>query len=370
MRKLVYFVTEDWYFVSHRIHLALAAQKEGFEIFLITRVDKQLPTLLSSGFHVIPFNVSRSSINPFTVLCESFRLAKIYRRIKPDIVHHISLRPIIIGAIACLMTGITKIVATVTGMGFLFVEGRQSSTVRRFLQWIFPKLLRRGLLIVQNEDDQRLLERCGIPSKQIRLILGSGVDTSAYLPTTPLSEDNVPPIVMFASRLLWDKGIKEFIEAAEQLRNKTARFVVVGPVDPSNPATISTQDLEKWIASETIEYWGHRSDMSTVLPKAAIVCLPSYREGLPKILIEAMSCGRPCITTDVPGCRQAVRDQDNGLLVPARNAKALSAAIAKLIDAPFLRQKMGERGRMRAIKEFDEQKIIKETIRLYTESPL
>jgi glycosyltransferase involved in cell wall biosynthesis len=366
MPKLLFFVTEDWYFISHRFNLALAAQKQGYEIVVVTRCQEHRQLLEKSGFTVIPFQASRRSLNPFALLTEALALANIYRKVKPSIVHHVALRPVVVGAFAARLSGVTHVVSAITGLGFIFVEGNRGPLAQRILFWLFPRLLNRGLTIVQNTDDRDLLLLSGLKPQHIRLIPGAGVDTARYAPQVRKDNDR-RLVVLMASRLLWDKGVGEFIQAARLLSETNLKFVLVGQPDPSNPATVSQADVDAWIAEGVITYLGHRDDMHVVLQEADIVCLPSYREGFPKVLLEAMACGLPCITTDVPGCRAAVRHNDNGLLIPVNDSIALANAISTLAQNQEMRSVMGQRGRTRALEEFSQEQINKMTLLAYQE---
>jgi len=211
-----------------------------------------------------------------------------------------------------------------------------------------------------------LLKKAGVTESHMRMIRGVGVDTSEFSPCPELSE---PICVVLAARILWDKGVGEFVEAARQLKQDgvEARFILVGNPDADNPASIPEKTLHAWQKEEVVEWWGHRDDMVAVFHAAHIVCLPSYREGLPKVLLEAAACGRSIVTTDVPGCREVVRDGENGLLVPARNAQALSEALLCLIKNPELRAQMGRRSREIMFKEFSSEKVIAQTLSVYKE---
>lgn len=367
MPKLLFFVTEDWYFISHRFNLAVAAQKQGYEIVVVTRCQEHWQLLEKTGFTVIPFQASRRSLNPFALLLEVLALANIYRKVGPSIVHHVALRPVIVGALAARLSGVTPVVSAITGLGFIFVEGNRVPLAQRILLWLFPRLLNRGLTIVQNTDDRDLLLRSGLTPQRIRLIPGAGVDTVKYAPQVGKGNDE-KLVVLMASRLLWDKGVGEFIQVARLLRETNLTFILVGQPDPSNPATVSQADVDAWIAEGVITYLGHRDDMNVVLQMADIVCLPSYREGFPKVLLEAMASGLPCITTDVPGCRAAVRHDDNGLLIPVNDSDALAAAISTLAQNQELRVRMGQRGRTRALEEFSQAQINKMTLLVYQEA--
>jgi len=362
--RLLFVVTEDWYFVSHRLALAVAARHAGFDVAVATRFDRHRQAIEDAGLRAIPFGMNRRGLNPVALLREAVELAGIYRRERPDVVHLVALRPVVVGGLAARLAGVPRIVSAVTGMGFLFTDGGRLPWVRRAVQRLLPWLLSRGLTIVQNDDDARQLAAFGLRPDRLRLIAGAGVDTRRFAPGTTSAG---APVVMMASRLLRDKGIAEFVEAARTLHGRGARFVLVGAIDADNPASISDADLKRWVADGVVEWWGHSEDMAATLAQATIVCLPSYREGLPKALLEAMARGKPCVATDVPGCREAVRHEDNGLLVPAKDAAALAAAIGRLLDHPDERQRMGTRGRERAVEEFSQERVIEATLAVYRE---
>jgi glycosyltransferase involved in cell wall biosynthesis len=359
---LVYLVTEDWYFVSHRLPLAVAAKQAGYDVVVVTRCGAKCAAIRAAGIDVVPFAMERRGLNPFTLLREVWQLSRLYRRLKPDLVHHVALRPVVVGGLAARLAGVPQVVAAVAGMGYAFTAGRGG-----WLAWVLRQLLRlalaRGVVIVQNPEDANAIAQLGVARQRIRLIPGAGVDVAIF---TPAPEAPEPPVVMLAARLLWDKGVGEFVEAARALRGR-ARFVLVGALDQGNPACVPRETLDAWVEEGIVEWWGERDDMPAVLRSAHIVCLPSYREGLPKALLEAMACGRPVVTTDAPGCRDCVRDGDNGLLVPVRDAVRLTDSIARLIADPLLRQRLGARGRERAVVEFSQEKVIAETLAVYRE---
>jgi glycosyltransferase involved in cell wall biosynthesis len=364
MPKLLFVVTEDWYFVSHRLPLAVAARGAGFEVAVATRCANHCAAIREAGVTVIPFGMDRRGLNPLGVLREVLALSALLRRERPGIVHLVALRPVVVGQIAARLAGIPRVISAITGMGFLFTAQGRNHWARRGLERALPRLLSRGLTIVQNGDDARQLEALGVASSRLRLIPGAGVDTGRF---KPVRVPEGPPVVMLASRLLWDKGVGEFVESARQLAGSGARFVLVGAAEDDNPAAISRAEVERWVRDGVVEWWGHQADMAATLAQASIVCLPSYREGLPKVLLEAMACGKPCITTDAPGCRDAVRHGDNGLLVPVRDAEALALAIRRLLERPEERAHMGARGRERAVSEFSQEKVIEATLAVYRE---
>jgi glycosyltransferase involved in cell wall biosynthesis len=366
--KLVYFVTEDWYFCSHRLPLAVAAREAGYKVYVITRVASHADEITSAGLELIPFELSRRSKNPATELSAIYQLTRVYRRLKPDIVHHVALKPVIYGSIAAWIAGIRHVVNALAGLGYIFLS---NSTTARTLRPLITTLMRvllnneRTKVILQNPDDADVV--CGpmrVARDRVVQIRGSGVDPDVY---RQVPESQGTPIVMLASRLLWDKGIGEFVEAASILLAEgcAARFVLVGEGDDANPASIDSATLDAWRREGHVELWGRREDMPDVLPQAHIVCLPSYREGLPKVLIEAASCARPVVATDAPGCREIVRHGKNGLLVPVRDAKALADAIRTLLDDPALRSRMGNNGRDMVKQEFTVDHVIAATLDVY-----
>jgi glycosyltransferase involved in cell wall biosynthesis len=364
--RLLFVVTEDWYFVSHRLPLAVAARKAGFDVAVATRVREHGGQIEAAGIRLIPFELSRRGGNP---LIEIFRLIRMYRREQPDIVHHVALKPVLYGTLAARLGRVSHIVNAVAGLGWLFSSsGRLAKFMRPWVRLALIRLLAAPSVrtVVQNPDDRALLMQAGLRQTQLRLIRGAGVDMQAFAP----GEAPPPPItVMLVSRMLWDKGVREFIEAARQLHAQglDARFVLVGKPDPANPASIPLAKLHEWHGQHGIEWWGQRDDMPAVWRQAHIACLPSYREGLPKSLLEAAACGLPIVTTDAPGCREVVNDADNGLLVPIRDAEALAVALEKLIRDPALCRRMGQRSRVRALAEFSQEQVIAETLQLYQE---
>jgi glycosyltransferase involved in cell wall biosynthesis len=310
--------------------------------------------------------MDRRGLNPLGLVHEILQVFRIYRSERPDIVHHVALRPVLVGGIAARLLGIKNVVAALAGMGFLFTDNRHDSLISKCLKFILPWLVGRGRVIVQNSEDATLLTKCGVLQDKIRLVPGSGVNTEEYQPQSKGSE---LPLVMMASRLLLDKGVLEFVEAARLVNRsqELSRFVLVGEPDHDNPASVSELQIQQWVQDGIVEGWGRQEKMSEILPQVTIFCLPSYREGMPKALLEAMACGLPCISTNAPGCRDAVRHEDNGLLVPIKDANALAEAIKRLLQNPAERQRMGARGRERAEKEFNQEIIIQQTFDVYRE---
>lgn len=367
--KLLFFVTEDWYFCSHRLPLALAAQKAGYEVVVVTRVVKHGDLIKSHGLKLIPIELSRRGRNPFKELGLIAGLYQIYRQQRPDIVHHVALKPVLYGSIAARLAKVPYVVNALAGLGLLFVSDRlQMKILRLGVEAAFHFLLNRPntRVILQNPDDLNLLTaRVALPESHTALIRGSGVDLSQY---RALPEPSGTVSILLASRMLWNKGVGEFVEAARRLKQKgvKARFVLVGEGDIENPASIPHERLQAWNDEGLIEWLGRREDMPDVFAASHIVCLPTtYGEGVPKVLIEAAASGRPIVATDVPGCREIVIDGENGLLVGAKDTEALANALAMLINDASLRRRMGARGRILASSEFSIECVTQKTLKLY-----
>lgn len=370
MPKLLYFITEDWYFCSHRLPLARAAIKAGFEVVLLTNVQSHGELIKTEGIRVIPLDLQRRSTNPLRESKTLIQIIKVYRTERPDIVHHVAMKPVLYGSVAAFITNIPRVVNALAGMGYLFIsESLKARMLRTGIKRLFHFFLNRknSRLILQNSDDAGIFIKNGIVDDvRICLVRGSGVDTSRFVPSP---ETPQPIMVMLPARMLLDKGVEEFVDAAKILTKEgcLARFILVGNLDPENPAAISEQKLIQWRQERVVEWWGHCADMVGVLAQAHIVCLPSYREGLPKSLLEAASCAIPIVATDVPGCREIVREGINGFLVPARDSMALAIALRKLIDSKELREQMGANGRKIVLNEFSENKVVVDTMAVYQE---
>lgn len=365
--KLLFVVTEDWYFISHRLPLALAAKAAGFEVVVATREGPQAYVVRNAGIRLIPLALSRRGGNPLT---EIITLWRIYRKERPDLVHHVALKPVMFGTIAAWLARLPAQVNAITGLGWLFIS---SNPLVRLVRPIFRGILCRALAqqgaitIVQNPEDLEFLKDSGLSATRLRLIYGAGVDINVFHPVPQPPE---PVCVMMVSRMLWSKGVSEFVEAAQYLTELgiRARFVLVGDPDSANPSAVPESVLRGWHGKNGVEWWGRREDIPRILRTAHIACLPSYREGLPKSLLEAAACGLPIVTTDTPGCREVVADGSNGLLVPVGNSKALANALGKLISNAEMRLKMGEQSRIRAVSEYSLDNVIKETLAIYQEA--
>jgi glycosyltransferase involved in cell wall biosynthesis len=372
MARLLFVVNVDWFFLSHRLPIALAARDAGFDVHVATELTGEASAIQSHGFTLHPISINRSSVGPLSLVILLWTLWRLMRQVNPEIVHLVTIKPVLLGGLAARFVGIKRVIAAISGLGFVFTARGVRAAVRRWLVAFLYRgaLARSGVFVIlQNDDDQTLLQTyAGISASQVVRIRGSGVDLSDWSPH-PLPVG--VPIVLMASRLLVDKGVREFIDAARALRGVIeARFVLVGDVDSGNPTSVRRDYLLSYVDSGVIEWWGKRDDMQHVLAASHVVVLPSYREGLPKVLIEAAAVGRAVVTTDVPGCRDAIIDGCTGLLVAPRDAVALATAIRSLVNDPQQLHAFGVAGRELAEKAFDVRDVISTHLQLYREEIL
>ena len=366
--KLFFIVSEDKSFWSHRLSLALSAIDAGYDVTLVSNFNKLESKIKNRGVNVININFVRSSKHPFTDLKNIFKLIFILRKEKPDIIHNVALKTILIASIAGLFSKKMVIINAFTGLGYVFSSDQlHAKLIRFFIKPIFKLLFRRSnyWTIFQNPDDMNLFERLGLINlNQSTLIRGSGVETNKFIQSDDL---NKIPVVMLASRMLWDKGVGEFVKVAKRAyKNKiNAEFMLVGGIDNDNPMSIPLSTLKQWVSNGDVQWEGHSDNMPDMLASASIVCLPSYREGLPKVLLEAAAIGRPLIASDAPGCREIVRDKYNGLLVKMRDADSLYEAVLMLVNNRKMRETMGRNSRTLVETELSTTIINTQTIELY-----
>jgi glycosyltransferase involved in cell wall biosynthesis len=364
--RLLYLVTEDWYFLSHRLPMARAAQQAGFEVHVATRVGDHAAAIAAEGFALHPLHWQRGSANPLAVLRSAAAIRSLYRAVRPDLVHHVGLQPSVVGSLAALGLPIVAVNA-VAGMGFAFTGTTPKARLVRLPMTAMIRLLFNrpaSTVLVQNPDDEAAMERLGIAATKIARIPGSGVDIDRL---TPLPEPGGPTTAAYVGRLLEDKGLPALIEAHALLvgRGKPLRLWIAGEPDPANPASMSPAVLAQWRTRPGVEFLGHVADIRTVWAEAHIAVLPSRREGLPLSLLEAAACARPLVATDVPGCREIVRPGVNGLLVPVDDAAALAEAMIRLAGDPALRARYGAAGRRLVETEFSSARIGREIVALY-----
>ena len=374
--KLVLFANTDWYLYNFRRSLALAIQEAGHEVLLVSPVGPYVEKLSNLGLRWMAAPMHRKSLNPFRELALMWWLLNLLKSEKPDLVHGFTIKCAVYGALAARWVG-RRIgrparVSAVAGMGYVFSSNDLKARLLR--PWV-SGLLQIALggsnarLILQNPDDVALFEKAQLANpQQIRLIMGSGVNCDRLKPSNREQSDSPRPVkVLLIARLLWDKGIREYIEAARALRASNVDFLLAGAPDAGNPAAIPEQTVRGWESEGLIRWHGHVEDMPTLYASVDMVVLPSYREGLPKTLIEAAACALPIVTTDVPGCREVVTHGVDGLLVPVKDSVALAGAIERLVANPKLRKQLGTAAREKALKKFDEKAVIRQTLAVYSE---
>jgi glycosyltransferase involved in cell wall biosynthesis len=367
-KKLLFIINDLTCFITHRMPVALAARDQGFEIHIATANPNGLPQIQDEGFFYYCLPLSRSGKNILSETISLFAMYRLMRRIQPSIVHLITIKPVTYGSLAARFAKVPAVVAAVTGLGYAFTERRVKA---RLLRKIISRLFRYAFkhknlkVIVQNNDDKNTLIQIGaLQETQAILISGSGVNLQQY--QYCVEPESLPYIIVLAARLLHDKGINEYVAAAKLLKQKglNARFLIAGQSDPGNPSAISEAQLQAWTEAQDIEYLGFQNT-AELFSQAHIVVLPSYREGLPRVLIEAAACGRAVITTDVPGCRAAIIPDVTGLLVNAQDPTSLAQAMEKLILNDALRIQMGIEGRKFAEREFNLTKIVAQHLQVY-----
>lgn len=367
-RTRVLVVGNDWpYFISHRLPLVLALAHEGYDLHLALPRSHVRATMIPESLTLHYIHLARGGLNPFGELRTMGSLLRLYRRVRPDLVHHFTIKPVLYGGAAGRLCGVPSVINSMTGLGTLFASPDRA--MRLLKRMVVPAMRyacsgNRTTTTFQNDQDRERFVRLGITSEASSVVIrGSGVDTGVFLPSP---EPTGVPIVAFPSRLLWDKGLREFVEAARLLRaNKVvARFVLVGGMDP-NVTSVDERQLKDWQDEGVVELWGHATDMPDIFRRIHVACLPSYHEGLPRVLLEAASSGRPIVATDIPGCRDVVHDGENGFLVPVRDSIALAGAIRRLVDDRELRAGMGRRGREIVEQEFALPIVAEAFARLY-----
>ncbi|OZI42987.1 glycosyltransferase family 4 protein [Bordetella genomosp. 4] len=366
--RLLFVVNNPAFFLSHRLPLALAAQRAGYEVHVATMAGDSVSRIEGYGLthHAIP--MTRSGKNPVQELRTVWALYQLFRRVRPDVVHLVTIKPVLYGGIAARLAGVPAMVSAISGLGFVFVaKGAKAALVRQVVAMLYRLALghRNSRIVFQNGNDRDVLQGLGaVRDEQVVMIRGSGVNLSDY---AAVAEPPPPVVALMVARLLRDKGLQEFVEAARILRREgvNVRMRLAGGIDPGNPASVTQADVDAWQQEGIIEALGERSDIAALYAASHIAVLPSYREGLPKSLIEAAACGRAVVTTDVPGCRDAIEPDTTGLLVPSHDAPALAAAISRLVNDDALRQKMGYAGRVLAEREFDIDDVCRKHLDIY-----
>ncbi len=365
--KILFVANTGWYLFNFRLAFAEYLRARGHEVLFVSPRDEYFPKLESAGFRVIDWPLGRKSLNPISEFRALLLLLRIYKEEKPDLCHHFTIKCVLYGSLAAMISHTRRVINSVTGLGHFFLSDRFVIRVLRAPIFFLYRFLanRRGTrYIFQNLEDQNLFEQLGLVPREIcRLVRGSGIDLQ-YFSRTPLPQSRR---ILFASRMLKEKGIYELIEAVS-LAQREEKFAMIfaGSVDEGNPSAISRQELDAWQSDGLIVYLGHLPSIREEIEKADIVVLPSYREGLPRILLEAAAMGRALIASDVPGCREVVQHEQNGLLVPARDAVALKQAILRLLRDETLRNSLSDAAAKTAL-DFGEENVYSSTLRVYEE---
>lgn len=368
-RKIIIASNTSWYLYNFRLPLLEGLIDRGYQVFALAPFDSYTKHFRKYGIKHINIQITRSGINPFTDLNLLQKFVSIYKKYKPDIVQHFTVKPVIYGTIAARISHIKYIYNMVPGMGYVFTG---TSFKKFWIQRIVRHLYRRTMIFsqhvfFQNKDDRNyFLEHNMVDKQKTSVIPGTGVDTTKFSPCKHKRKKAVTFIL--AARMLWDKGIREFVDAAHTIKKKyrNVTFWLLGPVDMENPKGISSEQLEKWNKEGTVKYFGMTDNIKSYYEKADVIVLPSYyREGLPLSLLEGAAMGMPIITADSTGCREVVEDGTNGYLVPIKNSVKLASAMEKFIVNPDLISRMGKASRRMAIQKFDSKKVVKEILKYY-----
>ena len=371
--KLLFLVTEDWYFCSHRLPVARAACEAGFEVVVATRVREHGEQIRDEGFALRPIGWRRRGDGLFGAARAIFAISRLYHSERPDIIHHVALKPVLFGGIARRLAfayslNTPAVVDSVMGLGSGFSH---TTTAARRRRWPLGQALRfaagsRGWILVQNPEDRTALAGLGIDARRIALIRGSGVDINHFVPLPEPGGDTIA--VALVSRMLRDKGVLDAAAAIRRLRARgiTVELLLAGPTDPDNANSLTPEVLRSLAAEPGIQWLGAVADVRAVWRRAAIAVLPStYGEGVPKTLLEAAACGRPLVAADVPGCREVVRPGATGILVPPHDVNGLAEAIAALAGDPARRAALGRAGRELIECRFTDEIVARETLALY-----
>jgi glycosyltransferase involved in cell wall biosynthesis len=371
--KIVLFANTEWYLYNFRLPLARRLRELGAEVLFLSPPGPYGARLQAAGFRWLPLPMERRSLNPLKELSLLLHLARLLSREKPDVIHNFTVKCVVYGSLAARLTGLGRRINALAGMGYVFgSRDLRARILRPFVRLLMKLSLTgsRSRLILQNRDDLAVVTNSRLlPEARIRLIRGSGVNTSRFSPQTEAKESRKPRVLL-AARLLWSKGVGDYAAAARRLKaaGVNADFLLAGEPDPGNPASVSVEEVAAWRDEGSLSLLGHVENMAELLARVDLVVLPTtYGEGVPRSLIEAAASGLPIVATDMPGCREIVRHELTGLLVPPRDIDALAVAIKRLLADPGERAGMGAAGRELVLAEFDEQLVLDSTIAVYRE---
>lgn len=373
--KILFFANTDWYLYNFRLPLACAVRDHGHDVVMVAPPGPYTQRLTASGFRCLSLEMNRRSLNPWSEVGVLRKLSRIYTKEAPDLCHHFTVKCVIYGGLVARTLGIPGCVNAVAGMGYVFSNsGWHARMLRPAVRGALACAVGgpRARVIVQNPEDRAELLRSGaVNDDHIHVIRGSGVNTQRFAPGMRSRVPDDVPRILLATRLLWDKGVGDYVEAARILKRQgiLAEFLLAGAPDLGNPTAVPRETIAEWAREGIIRVLGHVDDMAALLPGVDIVALPSaYREGVPRILLEAAACGIPSVTTDAAGCREIVTHDVNGLLIPARDPHALATALTRLIRDEPLRKRFGQAAREHAIKHFDESGVIARTLAVYDQA--
>lgn len=368
-RRLLYVGNSADFFYHYRGTGARAALAAGYDVHVATPPGEHVASIVEAGLvhHAIPLR--RRAMGPVGELRTIRALRALYARLRPDVVEHMTIKPVLYGSVAARGLRPERVINWMAGLGFLFVDrGRLSGAVQRGVLAVYRAALALpgSHVVFENRDHRDVFVAAGaVPASRALVIEGAGVAMDRFVPTEPPTG---APVVMFAGRMIWDKGLRDFVSAVQLLRARgvAGRFVLVGGPDPGNPASATEAQLRAWHDGGTVEWWGASATMADEYRKCALFCFPTaYAEGVPRVLIEAAASARPVVTTNMPGCREVVRDGENGFVVPVRSPAAVADAIAALLADPARAAAMGRRGRELVIERFSVQTIVAQTLALY-----
>jgi glycosyltransferase involved in cell wall biosynthesis len=368
MSKILLAANTDWYLYNYRLSLARAARAAGHQVVTISPAGDYKALIEKEGFPHIPWQVSRQSLNPVGERNAYSALIAILKQEQPDLAHFFTIKPVLYGSLAAKKLNLPGVVNSVPGRGYVFLSSELKARILRpLVRLAYRQALHHPNLgmTFENLDDQTffLKNRLARPGRAF-LLPGGGVDVDYFSPT---SEPPGEPVIVYAGRLLWDKGVGTLVEAVPLLRQRVkVRVALAGMPDPGNPSTIDEATLQKWVNEGVIEWWGWQADMRQVYARSHIVVLPTiYGEGLPRSLLEAAACARPIVASDIPACQAIVADGKNGYLVPPRNPQVLADALEKLVANPNLRLSMGAYGRKLAVDQFSDHLVDAALLEIY-----
>lgn len=366
--KILLVANTDWYLYNFRLALACFLREQGFEVVLVSPPGRYAPSFEERGFRWVPWEIGRQTLAPWREIPAISEIAQIFRREKPDLIHQHTIKPVLYGSLVAKSLGLRPVVNSIPGRGYVFLgKGAKASLLKRGAKILYRLAFSPAgtVAIFENSPDREYFISEGfVPASRTWLIPGVGVDPQRFLPS---EEPEGTPVVLFSGRMLWDKGVGVLVEAARLLhQRRPVRVALAGDTDPGNPSSIDKTTLQGWEQEGVVEWWGWQPDMIAAYARSHIVTLPTmYGEGVPTVLLEAASCGRAIVATDMPGCRDIVIHEQTGLIVPPNDPAALAGALEKLISDPSLRGRMGAAARRLVLQKFTTAQVNAATLAVY-----